>query len=157
MLLLNIPGFNDNLAAHHLVLDFNGTIAVDGKLISGVKEALLGLSQKMTIHVLTGNTFGTAERELNNLPCKLILLSKERQAEEKEKYLQKLNPQSVISVGNGRNDRLMLQSSAIGILVVQMEGASSETLMAADVICPDIVSALDLLNNPLRLTATLRN
>jgi len=40
---------------------------------------------------------------------------------------------------------------------VQQEGASSEALMAADVICPDIFSALELLNNPLRLVATLRN
>lgn len=157
MILLDIPGFNENLTIEHLVLDFNGTLAVDGKLISGVEKILNDLAERVTIHILTGNTFGTAEDELKNVACKLIALPKENLGKEKEKYLQTLNTDSVISIGNGRNDRLMLQASAIGIIVVQQEGASSEALMAADVICPDIYSALELLNNPLRLIATLRN
>jgi hypothetical protein len=31
-----------------------------------------------------------------------------------------------------------------------------ETLLAADLLCPDIYSALDLLDKPLRLIASLR-
>lgn len=157
MISLQIPGFNEYLVIEHLVLDFNGTLAVDGKLINGVKEVLVGLAEKVTIHVLTGNTFGTVDEELKDVPCKVISLPKENLGKEKEKYLQQLNPQSVISIGNGRNDRLILQGSVIGIIVIQREGASSEALLAADVICPDIFSALELLNHPLRLIATLRN
>lgn len=157
MISLDIPGFNENLTIEHLVLDFNGTLAVDGKLISGVREVLNDLAQKVTIHVLTGNTFGTVEEELKNVACRVIALPKENLGKEKEKYLQQLDTQSVICIGNGRNDRLILQASVIGIIVVQQEGASAEALMAADVVCPDIFSALELLNNPLRLIATLRN
>jgi soluble P-type ATPase len=157
MIALNIPGFNENLIIEYLVLDFNGTLAKDGKLISGVKEVLTDLAEKVAIHVLTGNTFGTVEEELKDVPCKVIALPSANLGKEKEKYLQQLNPQSVISIGNGRNDRLIIQASAIGIIVIQQEGASSEALMAADVICPDIFSALELLNHPLRLIATLRN
>jgi len=157
MIALNIPGFNENLIIEYLVLDFNGTLAKDGKLISGVKEVLTDLAEKVAIHVLTGNTFGTVEKELKDVPCKVIALPSANLGKEKEKYLQQLNPQSVISIGNGRNDRLIIQASAIGIIVIQQEGASSEALMAADVICPDIFSALELLNHPLRLIATLRN
>lgn len=36
------------------------------------------------------------------------------------------------------------------------EGTAVEALMAADVIVPDIFTALDLLQIPLRLVATLR-
>ena len=40
MLNLSIPGFKDNISIQHLTLDFNGTLAVDGNLIDGVKESL---------------------------------------------------------------------------------------------------------------------
>jgi len=39
---------------------------------------------------------------------------------------------------------------------MQEEGAATPSLLAADVVCRDIVSALELLLHPLRLTATLR-
>jgi soluble P-type ATPase len=157
MLSYNIPGFNENLNIEHLVLDFNGTLAVDGKLLNGVKEILNDLAKKVTIHVLTGNTFGTVEEELKEVSCKVIALPSQNLGKEKEKYLQQLNPATVITIGNGRNDRLIVQASVIGIIVIQQEGASSEAVMAADVVCRDIFSALELLNHPLRLIATLRN
>jgi soluble P-type ATPase len=50
----------------------------------------------------------------------------------------------------------MLAASALGVAVLLEEGASSLSLSAADVVCRDILSALDLLTHPLRLTATLR-
>jgi soluble P-type ATPase len=59
-------------------------------------------------------------------------------------------------IGNGRNDRLMLAAAAVGIAVVQAEGAAVETLLAADVAAPHIQTALGLLLNPGRLVATLR-
>ena len=157
MITLNIPGFNENLAIEHLVLDFNGTLAVDGKLIAGLGEILNDLAQKVTIHILTGNTFGTVKEELINISCKVIALPTKNLGKEKENYLQQLNAGAVICIGNGRNDSLILKAAAIGIAVIQKEGAASEAVMAADVICPDIFSALELLNRPLRLIATLRN
>jgi P-type E1-E2 ATPase len=157
MLALSIPGFNQEISIQHLVLDFNGTLAVDGRLIKGVEEMLNRIANKMQVHVLTGDTFGTARNELKNVNCEITLLPKENQAMEKEKYIHCINPASVISIGNGRNDCAMLKLSAIGIIVIQKEGASAESLIAADVVCTDILSALELINNPLRLTATLRS
>ena len=55
------------------------------------------------------------------------------------------------------NDRLMLQVAGLGIVVVQAEGAAVQTVLAADVLSPDILTALDLLLHPLRLVATLRS
>jgi soluble P-type ATPase len=51
----------------------------------------------------------------------------------------------------------MLQAAALGIAVILQEGIAVETLVTADVVCKDIISALELLTNPLRLTATLRS
>ena len=156
MLKLSIPGFKNGITIHHLVLDFNGTLAIDGKLIKGLKKTLNNLSKKVNIHILTGDSHGTAKQELKGIPCKIHLLPKENQAKEKEKQVLKLDPSTVISIGNGRNDKLLLKASIIGIIVIQKEGASAETLMAADVVCYDIFSALELLTYPLRLSATLR-
>jgi len=50
----------------------------------------------------------------------------------------------------------MLKASALGVAIVSKEGAAFETLSSADVVCTDILSALSLLSNPLRLIATLR-
>ena len=48
-----------------------------------------------------------------------------------------------------------LKQAALGIAVVQTEEAM-EALLAADVVTPGIVDALDLLLHPDRLKATLR-
>lgn len=157
MIPLSIPGFNNDIELDNLVLDFNGTLAIDGKLMPGVKKLLISLSKKISVHVVTGDTFGTARQELKGIPCKIKLLTSKNQNTEKHKYLISLNPASVISIGNGRNDFLLLKTSAIGIIVIQKEGASVRTMGVADIVCNSILDALDLLNHPLRLKATLRN
>jgi soluble P-type ATPase len=62
-----------------------------------------------------------------------------------------------VALGNGRNDRLMLKEAALGIALLQAEGAAVEALLAADVVAPDILVALDLLLAPDGLIATLRS
>lgn len=157
MIQLSIPGYNNDLQLKHLVLDFNGTLAVDGKLIKGTAKLLTALAKKINVHVFTGDTHGTATEELKGIPCKITKLTKFNQAAQKKKHLKPLNPATVIAIGNGRNDRFMLKDAAIGILLVQKEGGATETLLASDVVCPDILTALELVNNPSRLIATLRN
>jgi soluble P-type ATPase len=61
----------------------------------------------------------------------------------------------VVAIGNGRNDRKMLEA-ALGIALVQVEGGAVATLVSADVLALNILDALDLLRNPKRLVATLR-
>jgi soluble P-type ATPase len=157
MLTISIPGFKQELHLHHLILDFNGTLAIDGKLIEGVKEKLKQISEKLQIHILTGNTFGTAAIELKDIPCQLLLLPEKNQSFEKGKYVAMLGKDSVISIGNGSNDRQMLQLSAIGIALIQKEGAAIETLIVSDIACTNIFDALDLINNINRVIATLRS
>ena len=156
MLKVAIPGFRD-LQLEHLVLDYNGTLACDGEILQGVKGALVVLAEDLQIHVVTADTFGGAQSQLNGFPCELVVLPAEHQDVGKLAYLKRLGPENAACVGNGRNDRLMIREAALGIALIQEEGGAAETLRAADVVCTDVLSALRLLTNPLRLTATLRS
>jgi len=156
MIEIDIPGFKI-LRLNHLVLDYNGTIACDGKLLSGVKEGLSALAEVLSIHVLTADTFGRARSFLDDIPCEVAVIADEYQEISKLTYVNEIGAQHSVCIGNGRNDRLMLKEAALGIAVILEEGAAIETLTAADVVCTGIGAALDLLRNPLRLTATLRS
>jgi soluble P-type ATPase len=85
------------------------------------------------------------------------VLPKEDQQTGKLNYIRALGADRVVSIGNGRNDQLMLKESALGIAVILGECASTEALLSADLISTSILSALELLTHPLRLTATLRS
>ena len=156
MITLNITG-NRKIEARHLVLDFNGTLAIDGKLIEGTKPLLELLGNQLTIHVLTADTFGTCESELSEIRCSLNILSPTFQDSQKESYVLNLGEKHVISIGNGSNDALMLKSAALGFVVLQKEGTSVKAILNADIVCNNILDALELLMNPLRIVSTLRN
>ena len=155
MLEIDIPG-HETLRLKHIVLDFNGTIACDGTLIDGVKGSLTALAGKLEVHIVTADTFGKAQEGLSGVDCQLSILVPDGQDRGKLNYVKALGAEHVVCVGNGRNDRLMLKEAAVGIAVILKEGASADAVVAADIVCTDIVSALELLQNPLRLIATLR-
>lgn len=140
----------------HLVLDYNGTMAIDGMLIPGVEQALNELAQHLSIHVITADTFGLARSQLTGISCDLHILAPESQAEAKRKFVIALGPETVVGIGNGRNDRLMLKEAGLGLAVIQAEGAAVETCLAATLMCPGILEALHLLREPKRLVASLR-
>ena len=156
MIKIDVPGFG-LLRLEHLVLDFNGTLAVDGELLAGVAERLTVLAARLSVHVMTADTHGTAARALGRLPCSLAVAPPSGQAEAKRRFVEALSAERVVAIGNGRNDRLMLKAARLGIAVVQAEGASAEALAAADLVVPAIADALDLLAHPLRLVASLRD
>ena len=155
MIEIEVPGYR-KLALQHLVLDYNGTLACHGTLLPGVRERLGVLADHLTVHVLTADTFGTARTGLGGVACELTILPSAGQAEAKVAFVRGLGAEGAACIGNGMNDRLMLEASALGIAVIQEEGAASQTLLAAQVVCRDIRDALDLLLIPLRLAATLR-
>jgi P-type E1-E2 ATPase len=156
MIEITIPGYK-KLQLNHLVLDYNGTLACDGQLLPGVAERLNTLSTQMKIHVLTADTFGSVRSAMSEVSCELSILAPENQDVGKLKYVERLGSEVTVCIGNGRNDRLMLKEAALGIAVLEGEGAAVETIMAADVLAPNILAALDLLLQPLRLVATLRS
>ena len=156
MIEISIPGYK-NVQLNHLVLDYNGTIACDGDVLPEVKEALKDLSNKLKIHILTADTYGEVQDKVKDVDCRLFVLERRNQDTAKRDYVKRLGSEFTVAIGNGRNDRLMLEEAALGIAVVQEEGSFSGTLLSADVVCTSIVSALTLLTQPLRLVATLRS
>ena len=155
MIQVNVPGYKV-LELDYLVLDYNGTLSCDGEVIEGVKKRLSTLSERLSVHVITADTFGKVKSRLKNVPCEITVLPLEKQDVAKLEYIKQLGADRTVCIGNGRNDRLMLKAAALGIAVVLEEGAALETVMDADVVFTRINSALDLLSNPLRLIATLR-
>jgi soluble P-type ATPase len=156
MIEIDIPGFGA-LRIAHVVCDYNGTLAVDGRLLPGVRESIRALAAQVGLHVITADTFGAATAELAGLPVETRILGVGDQAAAKRAYVADLGADRVIAIGNGRNDREMLKAAAVGIAVVQGEGGAAETLACADVVTGSVLDALDLLRHPRRLIATLRS
>jgi soluble P-type ATPase len=141
----------------HLVLDYNGTLACDGTPLDGVKERVEALSAGLDIFILTADTFGTVQGRVRGWPCRVEVIPSGQEAEAKVRFIQGLGASGTAAIGNGRNDRLMLKEAALGIAVLQTEGTAVEALLAADLIVPGILDALDLFLKPARLKATLRS
>lgn len=156
MIQINIPGYRQ-LDLEHLVLDFNGTIALDGIPLKNTFEILKILAEKLTIHVVTADTFGSVAGNLKDYPCKIKILSEADQHLQKRAYVEKLGTTRVAAIGNGRNDREMLKVSALGIAVINEEGMGMEALLSADIVCRSVLEALELFIYPKRLVATLRS
>jgi P-type E1-E2 ATPase len=155
MIELNIPG-RGIVQLDHLVCDVNGTLAVDGILIDGVAKNLTRLRDRLVIHLLTADTHGRQQQIDLLLSLKADRLTPGQEKEQKRQYVQQLDASRVVAIGQGANDALMLKEAAIGICVISQEGTAVETLLAADLVVPDILSAFELLEKPLRLLATLR-
>ncbi|NCC23930.1 MAG: ATPase P [Deltaproteobacteria bacterium] len=156
MLNIDIPGRENPLNLNHLVLDYNGTIALDGTPLPGFGSRTAALGQTMSIHVLTADTHGTATAMLRMFGIQACVIGSYRQDEQKLEFIRKLGPENCACIGNGRNDLLMLEAAALGIAVIQSEGAYASLVAAADIVCTSVLDALDLFLHPLRLVATLR-
>jgi soluble P-type ATPase len=152
---LRVPG-RDPITVEHLVLDFNGTLAVDGVLLPGVAERIRELAGHLAVHVITADTYGGARAQTAGLPVTLQVIGPGDQTAAKRALVEALGPDSVVAVGNGANDRLMLERAALSICVLEAEGAATAALLAADVVVRSPVEALDMLVRPGRLAATLR-
>ena len=155
MIELSIPGRGE-IRLEHLVCDVNGTLALDGVLISGVAERIAALRQHLTVHLITANTHGNQALIDQRLGLHAEILAAGGEAEQKAAFVRQLGAESVVALGQGANDARMLAEAAIGICVLSAEGTYGPSLLAADVIAPGILTALDLLAFPRRLVATLR-
>lgn len=151
-ILVDVPG-NGSLRLTRLILDFTGTLSLDGQLLPGVAERLKALGDRLRITVLTADTFGTAAGQLEGLP---VTLHRIRTGRDKADFMAGLQCAEAVAVGNGRNDVAMVRMAAVGVAVIGPEGCAGELIAAAKVVCRDILDVFDLLREPLRLKATLR-
>lgn len=155
MIELNIPG-RGNLQLHHLVTDVNGTLAVDGQLLDGLVKKISALRDRLTVHLLTADTHGRQTVIDGQLNLKAVRIAPGNESTQKADYVRDLGAETVVAIGQGANDAGMLETAALGICVMSQEGVAIEALLAADLVTPDILAALDLLDRPLRIVASLR-
>jgi P-type E1-E2 ATPase len=155
MIELNIPG-RDNIQLEHLVCDVNGTLAVDGQLLEGLARSLMSLRDRLELHLLTADTHGRQEVIDQQLNLKAFRIQPGNEGEQKAAYVRRLGAEHVVAIGQGANDAKMLQEAQLGICVFSVEGTAVEALTAADLVVNHILDAIHLLENPLRIVATLR-
>ena len=155
MIEATIPG-RGTLRIEHLVTDVNGTLAVDGILADGLAKRITALRDRLEIHMLTSDTHGrqTSIDEKLNLQANRVQPGNE--STQKADFVRELGVERVVAIGQGANDAEMLKVAALGICVMSQEGVAVETLLAADIVVPDIFAALDLLDKPVRIVASLR-
>lgn len=153
---IEIPG-REVLDIQNIVFDYNGTVAIDGKLLDEVSKNINDLSSQFNFYVITADTYGTVQKELENTNCEVIVIGKENQDICKLDFVKSLDHKTVLSVGNGRNDKLMLKETALGIAILQEEGLCTETLLNSDILVSSILDVFGFLKDTNRLVATLRN
>lgn len=149
---IDIPG-RGLLGWDTVVLDFNGTIALDGKVSVAVEALLYDLARQYVTILATSDTFGTASYFAHRLGIRLEIVQSGR---DKEVLVQGL-PGGVAVVGNGANDQKMFRAADLAIGIIGAEGAAVASMLDADIWVMNAEQALELLLHPSRLVATLRN
>ncbi len=152
---LTIPRY-PTLTLRHIVLDYNGTLAKDGELKAEAKPLLKSLTDRYGVHVITSDTFGSVQAQLEGFDITVKVLKSENHTDEKAAYIHALDAHFCAAVGNGNNDAKMLQDATLAIALMGDEGCSTQTLMNSNIVCKSIEDALELLLNEKRLIATLR-
>ncbi len=154
MLTVRIPG-RDDFTVSHLLLDYNGTIALDGNVIPTILPQLEQLSKDLCIYVITADTHGTASKNCEGLPLEVKVFPTTDVGRIKAEEARRLSG-GVACIGNGFNDIQMSDVCDLSICVIGREGCCGALLSHADVVVTSIEDALDLLIKTDRLRATLR-
>ncbi len=149
----DIPGVGQ-LTINTIILDLNGTLSVGGQVVDGVRGRLTRLKERgFKVVFFTGNT----RNDANDLAADLEIDWKlAKSAEDKRDLAMDMDPETCVSIGNGRIDLELMKAVKLGIVTLQGEGVHVETLQACDIIIPTINDALDLFIDSQRLIATLR-
>ena len=123
MLTIDIPGMR-LLELEHLVLDLNGTLAQDGEVLDGRRGGGRGACAGAARRGRSQPT-PTARPMSCSRPLGLEhvhVIARGREAEAKLDLVDELGGDSVVAIGNGANDALMLRDAALGIAVIGGEG-----------------------------------
>lgn len=138
----------------HALFDVNGTLTNRGALMEGVAPLVAELASRVSVQLLSADTFGTLAGIAAELGAEAHVVGS---GEDKRRVVEELGAERCIAVGNGRNDVPMLRAAALAIVVVGPEGAAGDAVAVADVVCRSSVEALALLLDERVLTATLRS
>jgi P-type E1-E2 ATPase len=156
MISVPVPGWGE-LSLEYLMVDFNGTAAVDGKLKKDVKDAIEKISRYIKVFIITADSYDSIDAEMAASNITFIKVNKNSSGEEKAKVVRELGPEKIVAIGNGSNDAAMLKEAALGIAIIGEEGCSTALIKEADLVVADIMKAFGLIMHPERILATLRD
>lgn len=100
MISVSIPGWGD-LDIEYMVIDYNGTVAVDGKPKDGVKELLEKISRYIKLFIITSDTYGNIDNEGTTVGFRIIKVGKEGSGREKARIIRELGPEKVVAIETG--------------------------------------------------------
>ncbi|QQK08928.1 HAD family hydrolase [Miniphocaeibacter halophilus] len=152
---INIPGYK-KLNIDKIIFDYNGTLAVKGKIDSSTKSKLIELSKNYELYILTSDTYKTVEKICENLPVKVHTFNGDNASISKRDIVLELNPDTCACIGNGRNDMEMLKIAALSVGIIGQEGAYGKIVNISDICVTSILDSMDLFIYTDRLIADLR-
>jgi soluble P-type ATPase len=154
MIPIERPGL-DPLEIEFVLLDFDGTLAIDRRVHPKAKDKINLLSKRTNLYVLTTQKKELIEERLRKVKAEIIYLAEGDSSRRKLDLLRQLGPSRCAAIGNGMDDAAMIEEAGIGICIIGKEGTSGEAMNNADLVFTDILDALDFLLKPLHQKATL--
>ncbi len=115
MIRFNVPGLGE-YRLEHLVMDVNGTLAVDGELIEGVAWKLSTLQGLVRIHLLTADTHGKQYLIDQQLGLTAVRIQPGGEAFQKAEYVSRLGSENRCGGRPGGERRGDAQSGQAGHL-----------------------------------------
>jgi len=154
MISIQRPGM-ETLDIHFVLLDFEGTLAMDGRVHPKAKDKVNLLSKRVTVYILTKSSKEKVEETLKKMKAEILSMTEGDSSQQKLDVLQRLGPHQTAVIGNGFDDVQIMEQAGLGMCVIGKEGSSPEAVAKADLVVTSVLDALDFLLKPLRQGATL--
>ena len=123
---VEIPGYKE-LNLEYLVLDYNGTIAVDGMIPQSVKERLEILAKEFQIYVVTADTHGNARKSCEGLPVEIYTFPSSDAAGSKKKIVEELGGEKIDIIRWSEDINEFISAALSPAKVVKVELLPGET------------------------------
>ena len=154
MISVGIPGYRE-FKFENVVFDYNGTLAVDGRIDEYTRQKLIELSSITNVHILTADTHGSVKKQCEGLGAIIMTFPNNEAAKHKRVIVENLKGEK-ICVGNGFNDIGMCDIADLSVAVVGEEGCSGKLISCCDIVVQSREDLFNLFFNIDRIKATLR-
>ena len=138
-----------------IVMDFDGTLASDGRVHPKAKDKMNLLAKRVKIYILAKGEGKRVEDVLKKVRAEVVYIAEGGASQAKLDLLRQLGGSRTVAIGNGVEDAPMIEEAGLGICMLSQEGTAASTLQKADLVFTSILNALDFLLKPLRQKATL--
>lgn len=154
MIPIQRPG-QDPIEIEFILIDFEGTLALDRRVHPKAKDKINLLSKRTRIYIMAKAEKEIVEEKLKKVKAEILFTAEGETSKRKLQLLHELGASKTVAIGNGMDDVPMLEEAALGICVMGKEGTSSEAFKKSCVVFSNILDALDFLLKPLHQKATL--